>query len=67
MVSLNSILAVAGNQLQLNWPLDHTGWRLQMTTNLTTTSWQNVLGTEATNFISLPPTNGNAFFRLVYP
>ncbi len=24
---------VAGNQLQLNWPVDHTGWQLQSQTN----------------------------------
>jgi hypothetical protein len=62
-----SSVALAGNQLQLSWPADHTGWRLQMSTNLNTTNWQDVAGTEATNSVLIQPTNGNAFFRLVYP
>jgi fibronectin type 3 domain-containing protein len=59
--------AVVGNQLQLSWPADHTGWRLQMSTNLSTTNWQDVSGADATNQISIMSTNANAFFRLVYP
>jgi autotransporter-associated beta strand protein len=62
-----SSFALVGNQLQLNWPADHTGWRLQMSTNLSTTNWQDVSGANATNQISVLPTNGSAFFRLVYP
>jgi autotransporter-associated beta strand protein len=59
--------AVVGNQLQLSWPVDHTGWHLQVNTNLVTGNWQDVPGSDAANYISLPPTNVNAFFRLVYP
>ncbi|HEX9047452.1 MAG TPA: LamG domain-containing protein, partial [Verrucomicrobiae bacterium] len=59
--------AAVGNQLQLGWPADHTGWRLQMNTNLSTAIWQDVPGANATNQISIPSTNANAFFRLVYP
>jgi autotransporter-associated beta strand protein len=62
-----SSIALIGNQLQLGWPADHTGWRLQMSTNLSTTNWQDVAGTDATNSVSIIPTNSNAFFRLVYP
>jgi hypothetical protein len=60
-------VAVVGNRLQLNWPADHTGWRLQMSTNLTAGSWQDVVGMDATNSVSISVTNANAFFRLVYP
>jgi len=63
----NLLLNFSGGQLQFNWPEDHTGWRLQMNTNLSTTNWQDVAGTDATNAVSIPSTNGNAFFRLVYP
>jgi hypothetical protein len=63
----NLLFNVSGNQLQFNWPEDHTGWRLQMNTNLSTTNWQYVPGTEAANSVSIPTTNGAAFFRLVYP
>ena len=59
--------AFVGNQLQLSWPADHTGWRLQVNTNLGTTNWQDVSGANATNQISIQPTNANAFFRLTYP
>lgn len=63
----NLSLDLSGGQLQFNWPADHAGWRLQMNTNLNTTNWQDVPGAEATNFVSIPSTNGSAFFRLVYP
>jgi hypothetical protein len=43
------------------------GWRLQMNTNLPGTNWQDVIGTDATNSVSILPANANAFFRLVYP
>jgi hypothetical protein len=59
--------ALVGNQLQLSWPADHTGWRLQMNTDLSTTNWQDISGASATNQISILSTNTNAFFRLVYP
>jgi fibronectin type 3 domain-containing protein len=58
---------ISSGQLEFSWPGDHTGWRLQMNTSLSTTNWQDVPGTEAANFVSIPITNGNAFFRLVYP
>ncbi len=62
-----SSVALFGNQLQLSWPADHTGWRLQMNTDLSTTNWQDVSGADAINQISIQPTNANAYFRLVYP
>jgi hypothetical protein len=62
-----SSVALVGNQLQLSWPADHTGWRLQMNTNLCTTNWVEVPGADATNFISISPTNGSTFFRMIYP
>jgi autotransporter-associated beta strand protein len=64
---LTSSAVFIGNQLQLSWPADHTGWRLQMSTNLSAANWQDVSGANATNQVSIPPTNANAFFRLVYP
>ena len=57
----------AGNQFQLSWPADHTGWRLQMQTNGLGTNWLTVLNANYLNVLSLPMTNGSAFFRLVYP
>lgn len=60
-------------QFQFNWPEDHTGWRLQAQTNAINTglgtNWVTVLGSAATNAISIPivNTNGAVFFRLVSP
>jgi fibronectin type 3 domain-containing protein len=63
----NLSFTISGGELQFNWPGDHTGWRLQMNTDLSTTNWQDVPGTEAANSVSIPTTNAAAFFRLVYP
>lgn len=62
----------SGAQLQLTWPFDHTGWRLQAQTNALNsglgTNWTDIPAT-TTNQISLPigSANGSVFFRLVYP
>lgn len=63
----NLTVGLSGGQLQFSWPADHTGWRLEMKTNLASGSWENVPGAETTNFITIPPTNGSTFFRMVYP
>lgn len=66
-------LAVAGNQLQLNWPADHTGWQLQVQTNSLAvglgTNWSTIADFASTNQMTLPlnGTNGTVFFRLVRP
>ena len=63
----------SGGQINLRWPMDHTGWRLLMQTNsigsTLGTNWATVSGSAATNQISMPINGGNgaAFFRLVYP
>ncbi len=67
LVPPNLAFTISGGELQFTWPGDHTGWRLQMNTDLNTTNWQDVAGTQAANAVSIPTTNGAAFFRLVYP
>ena len=67
-----SLSFVATNGLmQFNWPSDHTGWRLLMSTNLAGPNWTDVSSNSVmmTNQINLPDTvtNGSAFYRLVYP
>jgi alpha-N-arabinofuranosidase len=63
----------AGNQLQLSWPADHTGWLLQAQTNTLTsglgTNWVNVPASMQTNQMSVPlnSANGSVFFRLIKP
>jgi endoglucanase len=62
-----------GSQLQLTWPSDQTGWRLEAQTNSLDsgigTNWFTVSGSSATNqiFIPINAANGSVFFRLVYP
>ena len=57
----------SGSEIQLSWPADHTGWRLQMQTNLLENNWGAVLNANYVNMIWLPITNGGAYFRLIYP
>jgi alpha-L-rhamnosidase len=57
----------SGNQFQLSWPADHTGWRLQMQTNGLGTNWVSVLNADYVNALQLPMASDSAFFRLVYP
>jgi fibronectin type 3 domain-containing protein len=67
-----SATSVAG-QLQLSWPADHTGWRLQSQTNSLATglgaNWATISNSAGTNQITMPvnPANGAVFFRLVRP
>ena len=62
---------LSAGQMQFSWPADHLGWRLEMQTNSLSsgTGWVTVPGSTVTNQISVPmePSNGNVFFRLVYP
>ena len=60
----------ASGQLQISWPLDHTGWLLQAQTNsLAAGNWVNVTGSDQTNQVTLllDTANGAVFFRLVRP
>lgn len=62
-----------GSQMELSWPQDHLGWRLQAQTNSPGegigTNWSDVTGSEFTNdlFVPIDPSNGSVFLRLVYP
>ena len=72
-VATNITLTADRGTLQLTWPADHFGWRLQAQTNSTPaglgTNWVNVAGSGATNQISIPvaATNHSVFFRLINP
>jgi autotransporter-associated beta strand protein len=60
---------VSGTTLSLSWPSDHTGWTLQMNTNLSTTNWITVAGSTSTNQVSvtIQKSSPSVFYRLVYP
>ena len=69
----NILFSVAGNQLTLSWPADHTSWRLQAQTNSSPAglgvNWADLVGSSLTNRVVIPIglSNGSVFYRLVYP
>ena len=71
--SVNIDTSSLGGGVQLSWPADHTGWRLQVQTNPLTaglgTNWFDVGGTAATNnwLVQPDPGNGSVFYRLIFP
>ena len=64
---------VVGNSLDISWPADHTGWRLEGQTNAPnaglTSNWFTVPGSTGTNrvIMTIDPSNGSVFYRIVYP
>ena len=69
----NLIVRVNAGNLELTWPADHIGWRLQaQTNNLATglrTNWVDVPNTATVNAVTNPinAANGSVFYRMVYP
>jgi autotransporter-associated beta strand protein len=69
----NITFAVNGNQLNLSWPADHTGWRLQVQTNSVSVgignNWVDVPGSTGVNSMNftIDPANGTVFYRMIYP
>lgn len=69
----NIVVQASSGQMQLSWPQDHLGWRLQMQTNAPGgglgTNWVTV--NDSTNITStnivFNPAYGSVFFRLIYP
>jgi len=70
-VPTNITWRAVGNALELSWPEDRIGWRLE--TNavsvVATNQWFTWPGSAATNrvFITIDKGKANVFFRLVYP
>jgi len=65
--------SVSGGNLNLSWPSDHLGWRLQIQTNALSTGlgtnwadWPNST-TETNAIIPIVSTNPVVFLRMVYP
>jgi len=71
--STNLVWNLSGTNLIISWPTVYIGWRLQMQTNPLGgglgTNWIDVPGSTMTNNRALPVdvTEGNAFYRLIYP
>jgi hypothetical protein len=69
LVPTNIVYQLTGNQLNLSWPTDHLGWRLQYDTNLADSNWitvPNSTNVTSTNII-IDLSNGSLFFRMIYP
>ena len=66
-------IQLISDKVILTWPLDHTGWQLQVQTNAPgaglATNWNAVAGSVLTNQFTMPldPANGSVFFRLLHP
>jgi hypothetical protein len=64
---------IVGNVLEVIWPQDYLGWRLQIQTNSLNhglgTNWLTVSNSTNVNQEDIPidPGNGSIFLRLVYP
>jgi fibronectin type 3 domain-containing protein len=63
--------ATSAGQIQLSWPTDHVGWRLETQTNLLNagTNWVTIPGSQAADQMTFPLdlNSGTRFFRLAYP
>jgi len=63
----------SGNTLNLSWPADQLGWRLETQTNALTvglnTNWFTVANSTNVTGVTVPlvPGNPTVFYRLVYP
>jgi fibronectin-binding autotransporter adhesin len=69
----NITMTVSGGNMNLSWPADHLGWRLQVQTNSLATglnsnwsTWPNSTNVTAVS-VPINPANPTVFFRLVYP
>ncbi len=71
--STTMALVVDSGALQLSWPDDHIGWRLQVQTNDLVsglgTNWFDVDGSALTNSANflIDPASGNVFYRMIFP
>ena len=63
----NILISISNNLMTLSWPANHIGWQLQTTTNIVSTNWVDVAGSDATNIVIVSATNPAAFYRLAYP
>ena len=69
----NLVAVVNGGSLELSWPADHIGWRLQCQSNsLATglyTNWVDVPNTATVSSVTnaINAANGAVFYRMVYP
>ena len=58
------VVTYAGGQAIVSWPPSATGWTLQTSSNLATSTWANYLGPVINNSVTNSPSAGTLFFRL---
>lgn len=69
----NVVAVVNGNNLELSWPADHTGWFLQAQTNSLgvglNNNWVTIPGTDANNHYTnaVVPNQPAVFYRMYHP
>jgi hypothetical protein len=70
-IGTNITFSVTGNQLDLSWPSNYTGWLLQSNSASvkTTNAWSSVPGSAGTNTygVMISPAQSNVFYRLAHP
>jgi len=68
-VSTNINASIANDMLQVSWPADHLGWRLQVQTNGVGGAWVDWPGTASVTAITnvIDSSASALFFRLVHP
>lgn len=72
-VSTNLSYSVSNGSLQISWPADHTGWKLQIQTNSVGaglgTNWIDMADSTLTNVVTIPVdvSQGSVFSRLAKP
>ena len=73
LTPVNLTAMLGGGKLSLNWPADHTGWRLQTQTATLTAglgaNWSDVSGSRQTNawIVPINQAGPTVFFRLAWP
>ena len=66
-------MSLTNGVINLAWPEDHTGWRLQAQTNSSGgglgTNWVDVAFSTNVSQLTIPinTTNGSVFYRMVWP
>jgi autotransporter-associated beta strand protein len=71
--STNIFMVVSNGNLNLSWPSDHLGWRLEVQTNSLTqglgTNWATWPNSTNVTSVAIPltATNPSVFFRMIYP
>ncbi|MBW8865222.1 MAG: autotransporter-associated beta strand repeat-containing protein, partial [Verrucomicrobia bacterium] len=69
----NVVAKVNGGNLELSWPADHVGWRLQVQTNSLAgglkTNWVDVPNANTVSSVTnaINTANGAVFYRMIYP